>query len=719
MATDSTITGDGTSGDPLKVASPFSTAMENKVTELPERWSAKVWAVGAQCLWNTIIYQCDTARTAANTTQPQSDSAWRPVGDLPSAVARLNTQGTLFSSYFPSYIATDAEVTAAVEALKGGAPTSMDTLKELADAIGLRLNDRGDYGSTSTYVQRDVVRHTAPGEAFYIARGNVPAGKTPGVASDWKTFWYRLGWAEGATGSHVGTPTYTNGVLSIRDRGGTAHAVTLAGGADTSIRLVRIGTETTLSAAADTATDIGDADDYPDVFLVEFDVPGAGDGNPVRWESYLVRKAEIAEPHGIQLPQGGVAGNYVELDISGGKLRYLRHGAEDTTVLSIFQVLAPKGDKGDAGPPGSLVEVGSANYSIATAGVYVAGSGDGIDISDVDDNSVLAFIVGGATLSGARLYWFLGNSIRDRVAGFAGTGDVDTNADAIAIGNSSATFRIAFGRDSNDKLTIATSNQFVDPTPLTLYKMGSTTVPPPDLHPSISSWAITSGNTSPVAGSIGTLVYGVAWAIAQSSHVGAARIVGFKGTAANPTSVAVLKTLTAAEYAHGAGSVTIPGGVSLAANETYSLRIEVYGENQDVATELPRSYQDARITAHAAATANYHIGRIQYRAADDTVAKQIARITDFTGDVSTSADAPSRITINAPDDSNEYQMYLIAKASETQPTGFTSNGLPATNSFYAAQDLTIATVAYKVYLLRQEWRVTDDDNGDFFGVSYA
>jgi len=63
-------------------------------------------------------------------------------------------------------------------------------------------------------------------------------------------------------------------------------------------------------------------------------------------------------------------------------------------------------------------------------------------------------------------------------------------------------------------------------------------------------------------------------------------------------------------------------------------------------------------------------------------------------------------------------MYLIVKADQTQPTGFTSVGLPANRTFYPAQDLTIASVAYKVYLMTQDWRVEADDNGDYFGLSY-
>jgi len=385
--------------------------------------------------------------------------------------------------------------------------------------------------------------------------------------------------------------------------------------------------------------------------------------------------------------------------------------------MGIFRMVAPKGDKGDTGPPGSLVEVGSANYDITTPGTYVGGSGGGIDISDVDENSVLAFTVGGVGLIGPRLYWLFGNFIRDRDVGDMDISDVEPGAGNLTIYTASSSVSIAFGRDSNDKLAVTMDARLSDPMPLTLYKMGSTTVPP--LQPHISGFISTSGSLSPVAGSIGTLSYGVEWSISQSSHLGAARIVGFKGTAANPTSVAVLKTLASSEYAHGSGNVVIPGGVSLAADGVYTLRLEIYHENDDPATQLPRGYQDIRITAHDAATADYHIGNLLYRAADDTVAKQIARITDFSGDTETTSIRPTRLTINAPEDTNEYRPYLIVKATATQPTGFTSANLPATSSFYPVQDKTISSVAYKVYLVTQDWRLTHEDNGDYFGIEYG
>ena len=576
-------------------AGAFTSADEAKLDGI-----ARGAEVNVKADWN----ESDTSSDKYIENKPSlGSSASRNVGGA-NGVAGLNSQGTLFSNYFPSYIATDAEVTAAVEALKGGAPTNMDTLKELADAIGLRLNDRGNYGSTSTYVARDVVRHTAPGEAHYIALQNVPAGKTPGVASDWKSYWYRIGFADGAPSSHVGTPTLNDGVLTITDRSGTPHSITLSSGVDSDVDLVRIGSATRLSANADTATNIGPISNYPDSFVVEFDNSGVGNNNTNRLEVYLVRKSEVMETGGMSLTFGGQAANYVRLDVNNGNLRYLRHGVPNSTELGIFRMVAPKGDKGDKGDPGNLEEVGSANYSVQTNRYRV---GD-IDKGDIEDGTVLAVRLDDPDI-GPELHWLLGEDIND---GVTDNGVVANNTHFAKVPVSgSSTAGLFLGWTSAGKLAFASTVGTIDPAPLTLYKMGTTAAPERQLH--ISGFSSTRGNLSPVAGAIGTLSYGVEWSIAQSSHLGAARIVGFKGTAANPNSVAVLKTLASAEYAHGSGDVVIPGGVSLAAGETYTLRLEIYHENDDPATQLPRGYQDIRITAHAATAANYHVGYLLYR----------------------------------------------------------------------------------------------------------
>ena len=252
---------------------------------------------------------------------------------------------------------------------------------------------------------------------------------------------------------------------------------------------------------------------------------------------------------------------------------------------------------------------------------------------------------------------------------------------------------------------------------LALRRTGSDVPSIPAARPHISSFDLVAGNQSPVAGDIGGNQYAFTYSIAQGNHAGSARIIGFKGDTQPTDSVEVLATLS--DLDHGGGTVTIPDNTMLADGEKFRMRIQVFGEgitNPGAAT-ADASHQDIVITAHAAATALYHSGRVVYDASDADAAATLARIADFTGDTATSNELPSRLTINVPDDGNDYQMYFMAQEDATQPAGFTSAGLPATASFYDPQEATYSTVTYNVWILRPGQRVDATDNDDFFGIT--
>ena len=264
-----------------------------------------------------------------------------------------------------------------------------------------------------------------------------------------------------------------------------------------------------------------------------------------------------------------------------------------------------------------------------------------------------------------------------------------------------------------------------DPAPLVLYKFaggeaGGPAGDPNQTTPQITTFRATDGELAPSAGSIAGDHYTVEWAVAQSSHLEALRIVGFKGTDKEPSSVSVISTLQSGVYAHGTARIAIPTGVTLAADEIYTLRLEGYAEGQTVASDQPRSYQDIRITAHAAATANYHVGYIEWKTADGNSAAgtvPLGRLTNFDNDTDTAVSIPSSMEIDVPEDNKEYYIYLACRKNLTQPTGFTSNGLGATGSFYDAQRKNVGGATYEFYILRATWRVTHDNNGDTFGIT--
>ena len=231
------------------------------------------------------------------------------------------------------------------------------------------------------------------------------------------------------------------------------------------------------------------------------------------------------------------------------------------------------------------------------------------------------------------------------------------------------------------------------------------------LTPTISEFTL-QGDLDPVAGSIQGKTYRFSTAISNFYNVGAARIIGV----APNNAVTVLKTYAAGEYAHASGSVTLPA-VTLADGQSYTLRFQVYGTGQKVGTATPLAQQDRLITAHMAEIAPYHVGYLVVNSSDANVVATLARLTGFTNDTDTGTHLPFELEINVPSDSNYYHIYLLAKQDQLQPTAFTSAGLPATNSFYPAQDKLLGGVLYSAYVLKPLFAVTSSNNGQTYGVT--
>ena len=244
---------------------------------------------------------------------------------------------------------------------------------------------------------------------------------------------------------------------------------------------------------------------------------------------------------------------------------------------------------------------------------------------------------------------------------------------------------------------------------LTLRRTGSDRPAMPVARPHISNFALAAGNQSPVAGDIGGGTYAFTYAIAQGSHAGSARIIGFKGDVQPTDSVEVLATLS--DLDHGGGTVTIPDGIMLADGEKYRLRMQVFDEgitNPGPAT-ASASHQDIVITAHAAATALYHWGRVT-RVANQDAATYAAAIVFATDDLVTGATLDTVNGYDAtPDTTGNWIFYLAAQEDETQPTGWTSDGFPANAVFQDAEDQDYNSVSYKVYVMRDSFYRTNDD----------
>ena len=250
---------------------------------------------------------------------------------------------------------------------------------------------------------------------------------------------------------------------------------------------------------------------------------------------------------------------------------------------------------------------------------------------------------------------------------------------------------------------------FCDVPKIDLFPLGRPTQTAPITPtPHITSFDSISGDRTPAAGSIANEVYGYSYTIAQGSHVGAARIIGFKGSTKPSGSVNVLATLTDTD--HGAGSVNIPADVTLAANEQYRIRLQIFAEGVTPGPDTePLNYQDIVIRAHAPTTAAYHWGRVA-RVENQDAATYAAAIVFSTDDLETGTTLDTTDGYDAtPDTTGNWIFYLAAQDGQTQPTGWTSGGFPANAVFQDSVDQDFSSVTYKVYIMNDAFYRTADD----------
>ena len=129
----------------------------------------------------------------------------------------------------------------------------------------------------------------------------------------------------------------------------------------------------------------------------------------------------------------------------------------------------------------------------------------------------------------------------------------------------------------------------------------------------------------------------------------------------------------------------------------------MFKTGQTPGTDSPIAYHDVRIVAHAPATAFYHWGRFEYNANDAGAADSVARITDFTGDITTGNRLADSYAAT-PESTGEWQFYFFAKADETLPVGWQSGGLIADAAFFPPVDAVRGGVSYRVWIMRPIYR---------------
>ena len=619
------------------------------------------------------IYYCLTGHQKQTSGPDTGDANWLPLrwwwGDW---TARYYPKGA-FTLHNGGFYGAKEDIADTDPSPDNASNTKWERI-DRADAI----HDGGDWTALGTWTARELIRHTQPAAAMYVSTRAVPAGIEPGVANNWATYYDRIGWVDGAPSSLVNLDI-TGGELIGTTRGGAEIRKTLPSGGGTAVA----GNPSDASDSADVLTDIR-------IGTTDFAIPQAtSDTFTVHWEETSIVAASQQDGRQWALGNGATGGLWVvPFDCEVASMALVYH------VESLVSTITGMTTTNDV-----VVGFETADLSVtldlnnADASMREYG---GTAIPDLEVTLPAKATAGQWGLSGmfvpeadAPISLSAGDLIRPVTTAPAATSGVAPGAGQITA-------------------TVI----------LSLRRTGAAALPATTVRPHVSSFRATSGDLSPAAGTLAAKVYGLEWTIAQSDHVGAARIVGFKG-AWDPNNATVLSTIPAGNIPHGNGSVVVPNGVTLAADEKYSFRLQVFDEHVTNPTlaSAPASYQDIVVTAHAPATALYHVGYVAYDSDDADGAATLARITDFTNDTETSATLPSRITVDLPADGNEYQLYLIAKADQTQPSGFTSAGLPATNSFYGAQDVTLATIAYKAYILRPIFRFDSDSNGQYFGVT--
>ena len=576
--------------------------------------------------------------------------------------------------------------------------TTLQTGKDLKS-----VRDQGAYSGAITYGERDLVLH---GGGWYLANRTGFSGIEPRVTANWRNWWDFLCWQDGAPDSLVGAPTVDSGTgeLVTRTRGGHENRAPLPSG----------GT----AVSANPAGTDGDP-------LTRLAVAGANYYIPQGYAWYA--RPTLSVPASITTDTNvGTAGRVFDLlnaeTIDGGILA----GVDFTTEwFGCFEINIAAPGSGDAKARSlsatlitthafngkSIVHERSADIGITenqflcvplsifnsisrvSLGAYRPADGDSDGSDDVEITA--ADLAGTVDIS---------YQIRLQGKGRTGADAAFTIEDLIWMRPVARSYQIVHGE----------GGALPGPTP-------------PAVRPSISSYTRLSGDLTPVAGSIAGERYGLAWQIAQSDHVGAARILGFKGAYGDGMAATVIQNIDAGTsvdgqpnvgWANGQAEVLIPNGVTLADGEHYTLRLQVFAEGvtSPGLTTAPEAYQDITITAHAAATASVHWGAIA-KVDGRSVADTVAAIDFSTDDDATGTALAAAYTAALPDDGNEYQVYLAVAASLDQPSGFTLGGQPYAG-FEDAEDKTVSSTAYKVYLQSAAVALTHDEgNGLRYGVT--
>ena len=244
---------------------------------------------------------------------------------------------------------------------------------------------------------------------------------------------------------------------------------------------------------------------------------------------------------------------------------------------------------------------------------------------------------------------------------------------------------------------------------VTVFWTGATSTggvtPPPPVTPHIRTFRVTGDKTVPANTDLAGRQYSFESQINQSSHVAAARIVGFIGTAQDPQSVTQLHVIT--DFSDETGTITLPS-VTLTADQVYTLREEVYETGKTFA-DTPTVYSDYRITA-VAASLRTHFGYI--------LATQDETNIEASGtDISTSPDAAGNWTVTGLPPGSDWRMFWRVPTANTQPTTWVTSGFDFSSTIETAENVSIGGASYTVYMTEADSPFDSTSNGTILVVS--
>ena len=668
-----------------------------KTNALPDNWSAKIWSTGEQCTYSNAIYICLVDRTASNTDTPDVDtSSWAPVtGDQ-------DLSGYVETSTLTSDYSTTTEMN-----------TAISTALEDGDVVAYK----GNWNSSDTYVQRDWVRHSG---ATYLALGAVNANIEPGVTTGWATSWFRVAYSAGPP-TALTTPRLAGQVLSFPDIGGTTTQITLpttgsadtapatraeritfqasTGGAGADVEAVPITTDPTsviFPAGSErsliTSLSGNDFTLKAGAYMVDIEGEFTANNNNGVIVFHLRDSSDnsiIGYSTVLRLPNGTAHGSaYAQLVLNEDtELNlFLNRVAQTTTIAANWTATFTRWG-------------GSNSFDPATLGT------DTFDLTGAQQTIALTDDTSGNAIVCPATGWLLVTSL---IPGIGLNNKTDWYNAALLRADETAGEGLYTNAANEILLQVpaheggATTNNVVR-----VYYTGATTAgsitPPVHVTPHIRTWTLTGDKTVP-AGSIQGKTYNYHSQISQSSHVGAARVVGFVGTAGTPASVAQLHVIS--DFSDETGTLTLPN-VTLAADEIYTLRLEVYEIGKTFA-DTPTIYADYRITA-VAASLRTHFGYLL--STQDETDIQASGV-----DISTAADAAGNWTVQLPG-GTDYRMFWRVPTANTQPTAFTTAGFAFTSTIEVVENVTISGGSYTVYMTEADAPFDSTSNGTILVVT--